>query len=55
MPSPYAEATSPRTTKVMRGRKPHKARLPGLDIGPVGRVNGKPVLWRCYLDELFAN
>ena len=48
-------ATSPRITFVVRGKKPHKARLPGLDIGPVGRLNGRPALWRCYLDGLLSN
>ena len=55
MPDPAAPPASPRITFVVHGKKPRKCRLPGLDIGPVGRVAGRPVLWRCYLDGLYSN
>jgi len=59
MPSPHFSYSWPiRLSFTVRGRKPCKARIPGVDIVTHGvYVSGqrKVHIWGCALDGLFAN
>jgi hypothetical protein len=46
---------SPRINFVVIGKKPRKADLPGLEIIVGGKYPSGVRVWRCCLDQLFAN
>lgn len=59
MPSSRPAYTWPiRLSFTLRGRKPHKARLPGVEVLTHGvyEAGGRKVhIWGCAIDGLFAN